>query len=283
MSAEDQEERIKNALQLTFVDLNHLHEVTGLFSREIARFSIYQHRALQLEEENATLNKSPLFQAVLDNEEFDTELLDEIRTEYNRLLKLSPEDLQIHVQTIRTQRELIEEAKRPYNRAEAELVDVGFWVRKSIWTPEEAILLFSGKEPNDEIISYLNNMNNYGVDRSEYAVGYFQILELMKTAIQAKEISTPGTPLEFLGWFEKIKFDVSDELRTGILEIHAPQDLNAKNKLKAELSPVERETLLKLVAAMAVKGYRFDPEAKRNEATSDILNDLDYLGRFKVA
>ena len=120
--------------------------------------------------------------------------------------------------------------------------------------------------------------DRYDVGRSEYAFGYFQILELMKTAIEAEEISTPGTPLEFLDWFEKIKFDVSEELRTGILEIHAPQDLNVKNKLKAELSPIERETLLKLVAAMAVKGYRFDPEAKRNEATSDILNDLDHLG-----
>ena len=52
----------------------------------------------------------------------------------------------------------------------------------------------------------------------------------------------------------------------------------SKNILQKEISPQERETLLKLVATMAVKGYRFDPNSKRNDATADIRNDLELIG-----
>ena len=40
----------------------------------------------------------------------------------------------------------------------------------------------------------------------------------------------------------------------------------------------KKNSLLTLVAGMAIKGYRFDPNANRNEATSDIQSDLDELG-----
>ena len=40
----------------------------------------------------------------------------------------------------------------------------------------------------------------------------------------------------------------------------------------------ERETILKIIAAMAVHGYRFNPRNQRNEATTDILKDLAKLG-----
>ena len=44
------------------------------------------------------------------------------------------------------------------------------------------------------------------------------------------------------------------------------------------VSDQETETLYKLIAAMAVKGYAFAPDAKRNQATADIQSDLDQLG-----
>jgi hypothetical protein len=44
------------------------------------------------------------------------------------------------------------------------------------------------------------------------------------------------------------------------------------------VSDQETETLYKLIAAMAIKGYKFVPDAKRNQATADIQSDLDQLG-----
>ena len=40
----------------------------------------------------------------------------------------------------------------------------------------------------------------------------------------------------------------------------------------------ERESMLKLLAAMAIKGYGFDPRLPRNSATKDIRTDLETLG-----
>lgn len=42
----------------------------------------------------------------------------------------------------------------------------------------------------------------------------------------------------------------------------------------AELSTRERDTLLKLVVGMAIEGYRYDPNAQRNEAPGEIAGDL---------
>lgn len=51
--------------------------------------------------------------------------------------------------------------------------------------------------------------------------------------------------------------------------------LNNENK---PLSTTERNTLLKLVIGMAVKGYRYDPAASKNAATKEIADDLAGLG-----
>ncbi len=40
----------------------------------------------------------------------------------------------------------------------------------------------------------------------------------------------------------------------------------------------ERESMLKLLVGMAIKGYRFDPRLPRNSATKDIQTDLEILG-----
>jgi len=40
----------------------------------------------------------------------------------------------------------------------------------------------------------------------------------------------------------------------------------------------ERITLLKLIGAMAIKGYKYNPNASRNDAVPDIARDLELVG-----
>ncbi len=55
--------------------------------------------------------------------------------------------------------------------------------------------------------------------------------------------------------------------------------LNKDNKqTKTSLGTKERDTLLKLVIGMAVRGYAYDPTAKRSATTGEIKSDLDLLG-----
>ncbi|MEP3524011.1 MAG: hypothetical protein ABJN24_01150 [Hyphomicrobiales bacterium] len=263
---------------LTFNDLDHLHEATGLFPETAIRKARYKDFGGISDQDPAGSSLSPLMLNALTREYFDNNLLDKIRAEYGRLQKLSHEGLRERIESIRQQLDLIKEANRPFNQPEAELIDVGFCIRKSIWTPEEAILLLLGRVYSDDIIKHLKSMSRFEVEKSEFATDFFQVLALMQTAIEAEEISVPGRPLEYLQWFQKMKFDVPEELESGVLEIHAPELLSSKTDVGTDLIPKERETLLKLVAAMAVRGYSFDPDAKRNDATADIQNDLDQLG-----
>lgn len=46
----------------------------------------------------------------------------------------------------------------------------------------------------------------------------------------------------------------------------------------AELSPRKEESLYKLIIGMAQMGYRYDPDALKNTAISEIQGDLDQLG-----
>lgn len=47
---------------------------------------------------------------------------------------------------------------------------------------------------------------------------------------------------------------------------------------KETLSTREKNTLLKLVLGMAIKGYTYDPKQSRNSAVTDIASDLEALG-----
>lgn len=277
MSEEEHTELIKTALSMAFRDLNLIHEATGLFPEN--RYSVFMQRQINSADEiTSQSGGGDSLQSVLSDEVFDDELVNDVRSAHSRMSKCSIEELQTYIEEMQQLRALQEEANRPFNRPDSDLSNIYYWVRKSIWTPEEAALLAAGKDPSPEIIDYLRNMHEFQVKESDFAASHFTTMSLLHSAIEAKEISTPGTPLEFLNWFEKVKFHVSEELMEGVLEIHAPERTIQEDKLAAEFLPRERETLLKLVAAMAVKGYRFDPEAQRNQATADIQNDLDQLG-----
>lgn len=50
------------------------------------------------------------------------------------------------------------------------------------------------------------------------------------------------------------------------------------SSLSDQISERERQTVLKLIIGMAIKGYCFDPAASRNSAASEIVSDLALLG-----
>lgn len=58
----------------------------------------------------------------------------------------------------------------------------------------------------------------------------------------------------------------------------APEGLKIGGSEDKPLSTVERNTLLKLVIGMAIKGYGYDPQAKRSDIPKSIETDLVQLG-----
>lgn len=56
------------------------------------------------------------------------------------------------------------------------------------------------------------------------------------------------------------------------------QSLQSKTKADNELSVKERNTVLKIIIGMAIKGYSYNPNKKRNPTAKEITSDLDLLG-----
>lgn len=56
------------------------------------------------------------------------------------------------------------------------------------------------------------------------------------------------------------------------------QIIDALANVTKPLATIERDSLLKLVIGMAVKGYSYDPNAKKNSAVTEIATDLEKLG-----
>jgi len=74
-------------------------------------------------------------------------------------------------------------------------------------------------------------------------------------------------------------------LREAESQIEALQEQQSANQAsepasesEKSLGTKERDSLLKLVGGMAVRGYSFDPRQSRNDATSEIRDDLQALG-----
>jgi hypothetical protein len=70
--------------------------------------------------------------------------------------------------------------------------------------------------------------------------------------------------------------DLREALRARVAELEAK--LSSTPPLERGVLGKERESLLKLIIGMAVKGYRYDPTSARSNAVPEIASDLAQLG-----
>lgn len=288
--AEKQRMLVKAALIWQIGEIHSLHEATGLFAREINRQKRITNALFdrQHAERLGTAYGHNLYLGLSQNElpedhpSNDPEILQAIRHEQVRLELMPLQDLEKEVETLRLQNIDRKEEARLFNRPENRLHNLGHWARLSTWTPSQAILILGDREPSTKVVSYTENLHDYEIEDSPFAQAFFEVYKIMQSAIEVNDIGTPGRPLEYLRWFDKVKYDVPNELRMAILEFHAPDEwakLNASDTDDLEpLMQSERASVLKIIAGMAICGYKFDHKAGRNEATRDIMNDMEQLG-----
>lgn len=79
---------------------------------------------------------------------------------------------------------------------------------------------------------------------------------------------------KFVAWAMNLGWDIPDELKG----MASPDSKISGSKGKDDLGEKERTTLLKIIIGMAISGYRYDPAAQRNDAVSEISQDLAKLG-----
>lgn len=130
----------------------------------------------------------------------------------------------------------------------------------------------------DVLLSWLSerNIDLYGDWYEEYAENEGRLAESVCNFIevQRNKIRSGKRRWELESDQDKI---VSLERQINFLIGKTDQDLNVKRPVKP-LHVKERDTLLKMIIVMAVKGYAYDPNAKKSSSIKDITDDLASLG-----
>jgi hypothetical protein len=177
------------------------------------------------------------------------------------------------------------EPRGGYFQPNTPAADFAYWAKMASWSKEEAASLFLGFNPD-----FISNEANMTYRRpTPCLTQYFSLQELARRASLRDQIPYPQTPARSLAWAKErdlpvppeldaeiLKWDgangatvTTDRARIKVLEARIAE-LTARGDARPSPStgnaPAvgarERETMLTLIIAMAVKGYTFDPKAK---------------------
>jgi hypothetical protein len=97
-----------------------------------------------------------------------------------------------------------------------------------------------------------------------------------RRAFMANRAATPG--IADYSLLPLLPLDAELVVRTTSLAKLLTSANGSQSSADKQLGTKERETLLKLVIGMAIKGYSHDPNASKSKATKEIADDLGNLG-----
>jgi len=205
--------------------------------------------------------------------------LEVVRTVFNALKELSAESRELKLAACRERKKSKPAMVSGYIPLEFSPRDYKFWTRKSIWTPDEAALLSLGFIPTDSIIHMMENLDTRSFSECPLLKEFRERTDLIVVANRSGQLGSDGHPMDLIEWFTRLEFELPKGFAESVSRIQSTEQIeHPPHAQERQYSDREKETLLKLVAAMGVKGYRFDPALKRNAATADIRSDLELLG-----
>jgi hypothetical protein len=172
-----------------------------------------------------------------------------------------------------------------------------YWARQDLWhTIEHGPMLIKDCEPVD-------------VQAYRWRPDFQDILNIRETArtsIKASELQEWEKPRRFLAWAREKGYAVPKELEELVNRFHPmavsqtppatlaelTQERDSLRERVAELEQAtqeapekekplltkQRQSALKLIIGMAIKGYQYDPAAVRNDAIRKISRDLESVG-----
>ena len=110
------------------------------------------------------------------------------------------------------------------------------------------------------------------------------LLDLAHRAIEVGALEEKSAPIDFMKWARSIGIEFHPDWwdAVGRKEALVKEETEAPPPadLVVELKTREQETLLKMVAAMAMGFYGWDRNALRSNATAEIASDLAKARRF---
>lgn len=234
---------------------------------------------------------------------FTEESVEEVLIEKKRLSKLKSKDLDAEFSKYLAIKIADQEASNPVNKPST-YARFDHWLKMPYWSIVEGLLLINNRDPRYLSFKAINE-NSRVSQFAKKVLDQFSICERHKAVQVLQETNSPET---FVGWAEEVGFEVFEGLKIA-LEQNGKSLLSYKllseyligknSELETQLelqnreleavnteqqsnfsnaSKIERQTLLKLVSAMACEQYNYDPKNERSPATSAIRDDIESVG-----
>ena len=161
-----------------------------------------------------------------------------------------------------------------------DLADYDYWCQRDRFTQREFLWLTLGLEPSDYWDKALQSAlegtkTKLEPDESQSILRRYDLIRRATNLSFMKDVSVDRA----YDWIEAIDLDVPPAFKEalGVAKKRlVPQDAEKANR--EDVGPTERQTLLKLIAAMSCEQYAFDPSALRSSTFSRIAEDLDAVG-----
>lgn len=254
-------------------------------------FYIQETPTLKNQEEKITLEKeAKSFWKKLETMEFD-----ELGAFYNQ------EKEEEYQQALEADKYLF------FHKPESKLRTHDFWANLPFWTHEQSTALSLGKEPNKVRGHSLSEYYN-----SPFVKTYNERKALFHQIIDLKANKEAGTkhlcPADIIKEAKLAGINFPKKLTQKVLKFHKAssaqeeikklrsENQELRNKITAleasqrdlqeeiaalkhqdkenTIHPKEKESMLKIIVGMAIKGYCYKPKASKNSAVKDIVNDI---------
>ncbi|HMQ94296.1 MAG TPA: hypothetical protein PKA33_20270 [Amaricoccus sp.] len=152
------------------------------------------------------------------------------------------------------------------------------WARAAYWSPEEGVALAYNLDPT-KVIS--GGGEDSGDRRIRASADACHVLELARRAVFVNALRRFSAPIRFMKWARSTGVEFHSDWWAAVTDDElVPHDAGEKSPVAPtpDLGTRERESLLKLVTGMAIKGYGWDPGAGRSGTVGEIAGDLAHLG-----
>lgn len=159
------------------------------------------------------------------------------------------------------------------------VADFEYWVTVPKYTPDEALMLLCGLRPGSISADFYSKMFDERKQSRELAPIIYLSKQnnlLVRHFTENQDKTNYILREELKSWIDDFSIEVHPDFYNALTS--AIESFDKKTKPVKELSSVERDTLLKLIAAMSYEQYGYNPGEQRSKATSAIQSDLNSVG-----
>jgi hypothetical protein len=200
------------------------------------------------------------------------------------LAELSTFSLQAKVDEIELQATEYPDRHLRYLPVTADNYDVIGWARKSVWTPDEAACISLGFNPTNAVLKIICDIPELHKKSTRLFKEISDRSDILVQANRSGKLHADGDPADIMRWFLHWEMAMPEQLAAKVFQFHSvpaergPDLLVAAKLNDDDLGDRERNTLLKMIAGMAVEQYNYDPSAARSDVAKNIEHDLDCIG-----